>query len=76
MSCPAFSDHPHAALYLSQGPRMRYYVLECMGPELPWTELYMLPENKLLTVLDNNTAIRERAAEMAWPQVRSRSLVG
>ena len=50
---------------------MRYYVLECLGPELPWTELYMLPENKLLTVLDGNSAVRERAAGMAWPQVRS-----
>ncbi|XP_043242321.1 dipeptidyl peptidase 4-like isoform X1 [Amphibalanus amphitrite] len=71
LTCPDNStERPCLFGKTLMGPRMRYYVLECLGPDLPFTELYMLPENKLLTLLDNNTAIREKAAEMAWPQVR------
>lgn len=52
---------------------IRYYVLECLGPGVPTSALYKTthPKPTLLTVLQNNTQLRERVSKMALPQIRT-----
>jgi hypothetical protein len=51
-------------------PRYRYYVLECLGPDVP--AVYLMDtdvvdlNDTLVAVLDNNTEAVEFAASMAW----------
>lgn len=61
----------HNAIFSPTVPN--YYVLECLGPGIPTSILYKatLPKPKLIMVLQNNTALRERVAKMAMPQVKS-----
>lgn len=50
-----------------------YFVLECLGPGIPYSALYkaVLPKPKLLLVLQNNTKLREAVARMAMPQIKT-----
>ena len=60
-------------LTISSPFRLSYYVLECLGPEVPAT--YLMWANaislnySLITILDNNTEAVEFAATMAWPKI-------
>ncbi|CAH1164731.1 unnamed protein product [Phaedon cochleariae] len=54
-------------------PTAAYYVLECLGPGVPTSALYRtaMPAPRRAMWLQNNTALRERVASMAVPQVRT-----
>ncbi|KAJ9579403.1 hypothetical protein L9F63_024489, partial [Diploptera punctata] len=54
-------------------PGLNYYVLECLGPGVPTVQLYATrgPAPKLLTTLQNNTRLIEKASKMALPQVKT-----
>ncbi|CAL1688983.1 unnamed protein product [Lasius platythorax] len=50
-----------------------YFVLECLGPGIPTVALYKTetPAPRLITILQNNTLLRERVASIALPQVKT-----
>ncbi|XP_076628589.1 dipeptidyl peptidase 10 isoform X1 [Colletes latitarsis] len=50
-----------------------YFVLECYGPNIPTVALYKteLPTPRLIYVLQNNTLLREKVANLALPQVKT-----
>ncbi|XP_011268255.1 venom dipeptidyl peptidase 4 isoform X2 [Camponotus floridanus] len=50
-----------------------YFVLECLGPGIPTVALYKMemPKPRLITILQNNTLLRERVANIALPQVKT-----
>lgn len=54
--------------------RLRYFVLECLGPDVPAIYLMRLnPESRksqLVALLDNNTETLEFEAKMAWPTIK------
>ncbi|XP_022237849.1 prolyl endopeptidase FAP-like [Limulus polyphemus] len=52
-------------------PGAKYYILECLGPGIPRTELRQVKENKLLLVLDNNDELRELYDQRAMPKIRT-----
>lgn len=54
-------------------PKADYYVLECLGPSVPYSGLYKTTrhESKLLMWLQNNTALRTKMAGMAMPQTKT-----
>lgn len=60
----------HNAIF---SPNTAYFVLECLGPGIPTSALYSstLPKPKLLSVLQNNTRLREIVSIMAMPQIKS-----
>ncbi|KAF5283304.1 hypothetical protein FQA39_LY17351 [Lamprigera yunnana] len=60
----------HNAIF---SPNAAYFVLECLGPNVPLSSLYNanMPKPKLLTFLQNNTAIREKILKMALPQIKT-----
>ena len=47
-----------------------FYVLDCMGPSMPQTFVYSLPQNKLAKVLDTNEELQEIISGLAMPQVK------
>ncbi|XP_067139142.1 inactive dipeptidyl peptidase 10-like isoform X3 [Centruroides vittatus] len=49
----------------------KYYILECLGPEIPRVELWNTEENKLIEVLDTNDNLRDLINKRALPQVRT-----
>ncbi|XP_015186245.1 PREDICTED: inactive dipeptidyl peptidase 10 isoform X2 [Polistes dominula] len=61
----------HHAIFPSYG--LDYFVLECLGPGIPTISLYKIdtPMPRLLTVLQNNTALREKISKIALPQVKT-----
>jgi hypothetical protein len=54
-------------------PASTYYVLECLGPGIPYSTLYKtaMPKPKLIVNLQNNTRLRENVAKMAMPQIKT-----
>ncbi|GAB1868634.1 Dipeptidyl peptidase 4 [Camponotus japonicus] len=52
---------------------LEYFVLECLGPGIPTVALYKMemPKPRLITMLQNNTLLRERVANIALPQVKT-----
>ncbi|KAG7188926.1 hypothetical protein KM043_008527 [Ampulex compressa] len=50
-----------------------YFVLECLGPGIPTVGLYKtkVPKPRLLSILQNNTVLRERVAKIALPEVKT-----
>ncbi|KAL1431700.1 hypothetical protein MTO96_013809 [Rhipicephalus appendiculatus] len=48
-----------------------YYVLECLGPGVPWVALYSTADNKQLEMLEPNSELRELVENRAMPQVRN-----
>ncbi|KAI4494363.1 hypothetical protein M0802_009046 [Mischocyttarus mexicanus] len=61
----------HHAIFPSYG--LDYFVLECLGPGIPTISLYKTdtPMPRLLTVLQNNTLLREKISKIALPQVKT-----
>uniref|UniRef100_A0AAR5PBW8 Venom dipeptidyl peptidase 4 n=2 Tax=Dendroctonus ponderosae TaxID=77166 RepID=A0AAR5PBW8_DENPD len=51
----------------------QYFVLECLGPGVPTSQLYKnsMPKPKLIMWLQNNTKLRERVSRMAMPQIKT-----
>ncbi|XP_076329096.1 dipeptidyl peptidase 4-like isoform X2 [Tachypleus tridentatus] len=52
-------------------PGAKFYVLDCLGPGVPRVELRAVDGNKLVSVLDNNEAVRELYQKRALPKVRT-----
>ena len=54
-------------------PSFQYYILECLGPDVPGTYLMEINfdnvNGSLIMVLDNNTEAVEFSASMAWPTI-------
>ncbi|XP_050049847.1 inactive dipeptidyl peptidase 10-like isoform X2 [Dermacentor andersoni] len=48
-----------------------FYVLECLGPGVPWVALYSTADNKQLEMLESNAELRELVENRAMPQVRN-----
>ncbi|XP_049879871.1 dipeptidyl aminopeptidase-like protein 6 isoform X3 [Pectinophora gossypiella] len=57
-------------------PSAAYFVLECLGPGVPTSSLHRtaLPEPRLLSHLENNTAVKERLSAIALPTPRTFSV--
>lgn len=47
-----------------------HYVLDCLGPSIPFSAVYALPQNKLVKVLDDNEDLQEAIAALAMPKIR------
>lgn len=60
----------HNAIF---SPTSKYYVLECLGPDIPTSFLYKTsnPKSVLITMLQNNTELKDRVNKMALPQIRT-----
>ncbi|XP_063905183.1 inactive dipeptidyl peptidase 10 isoform X2 [Zophobas morio] len=60
----------HNAIF---SPLSTYYVLECLGPGIPYNSLYKtaMPKPNLVVNLQNNTKLREMVAKMAMPQIKT-----
>lgn len=60
----------HNAIF---SPKADYYVLDCLGPGVPYSGLFKTArhEPKLLMWLQNNTALRTLMAGMAMPQIKT-----
>ncbi|XP_012217844.1 inactive dipeptidyl peptidase 10 isoform X2 [Linepithema humile] len=61
----------HNAIFPSTG--LEYFILECLGPGVPTVALYKteMPTPRLIGILQNNTLLRERLANIALPQVKT-----
>ena len=54
----------------SLSPDFSYYVLDCMGPSVPYSLLFSLPKNNFVKILDLNEELQERLSELAMPQTK------
>ena len=50
------------------------YILQCQGPSIPFSAVFQLPDNKLVTVLDRNQHIRSFLERRERPHTRIISL--
>ncbi|XP_076160555.1 dipeptidyl peptidase 10 isoform X2 [Ptiloglossa arizonensis] len=71
---PKFTEEPcqyHNAIFPPGSTN--YFVLECYGPSIPTVALYKteIPMPRLIYVLQNNTLLREKVANLALPQVKT-----
>lgn len=50
-----------------------YFVLECLGPDVPTSALYKasMPQPRLILHLQNNTRVKEKVDKMAMPQIKT-----
>ncbi|XP_045762120.1 dipeptidyl aminopeptidase-like protein 6 isoform X1 [Maniola jurtina] len=57
-------------------PSSTYFVLECLGPGVPTSNLHKisLPEPRLLMHLENNTSVKEKLSVIALPTPRTFSV--
>ena len=51
-------------------PSFTSYILHCLGPDIPYSQAFSLPNNTAVFLLDNNTAIRENVRHFSTPQVK------
>lgn len=56
------------ALFAPDGAR--YYVLECLGPGVPWVSLRKTEDHSTVEMLETNDVVKEILAERAMPQIR------
>ncbi|UYV66491.1 hypothetical protein LAZ67_4001859 [Cordylochernes scorpioides] len=61
----------YAKASFPRGDSPRLYLLECLGPQVPWTELRNASDHSLVEVLDDNSGLGELIAVRAVPQVRT-----
>ena len=68
LTCFNVSQLP-ACLYASVvlSPDYRSYILNCLGPNIPYTAVFSLPSNQVVTVLETNQHIRQKLAEKDLP---------
>ncbi|XP_077503728.1 prolyl endopeptidase FAP-like isoform X5 [Amblyomma americanum] len=52
-------------------PEAEFYVLECLGPGVPWVALYSTADHKQLEMLESNAELKELVENRAMPQVRN-----
>ncbi|XP_067139148.1 inactive dipeptidyl peptidase 10-like isoform X2 [Centruroides vittatus] len=49
----------------------KYFILECLGPDIPQIEMRRTIDNKLLYVINDNKALRELVDKRTLPKIRS-----
>ena len=54
---PSLARCGHASVILSK--KSSNYILNCLGPSVPYTAVFQLPSNELVTVLDHNLHIHQ-----------------
>lgn len=47
-----------------------YYVLDCLGPDVPHSSVYSLPDNELVKVLDDNQDLQDSIGKLAMPKTK------
>ena len=47
-----------------------YYVLDCLGPTVPYSLLFSLPNNQLVKILDTNDDVKDMMNMLAQPKVK------
>lgn len=52
-------------------PGAKYFILECLGPSIPRTEMRRTQDNKLLYVINDNKQLRELVDKRTLPQIQS-----
>ncbi|KAL3288157.1 hypothetical protein HHI36_002608 [Cryptolaemus montrouzieri] len=54
-------------------PHSTYFVLDCLGPSVPTSDLYKtkMPNPLHLMCLQNNTQLRDKISKMAMPQIKT-----
>ncbi|XP_069948629.1 inactive dipeptidyl peptidase 10-like isoform X3 [Cherax quadricarinatus] len=52
-------------------PDFAFFVLECLGPDVPRTYLFSTWSSQMIYTLDDYSELRERVEEMAMPQVQT-----
>ncbi|XP_023219144.1 dipeptidyl peptidase 4-like [Centruroides sculpturatus] len=52
-------------------PSAKYFILECLGPDIPQIEMRRTIDNKLLYVINDNKALRELVDKRTLPKIRS-----
>ncbi|KAG1652992.1 Inactive dipeptidyl peptidase 10 [Nymphon striatum] len=52
-------------------PNHKYYILECLGPGVPYSALYRIHNNTFVKLLDQNDEVRNFVAYRAMPQNRT-----
>ncbi|XP_055942974.1 inactive dipeptidyl peptidase 10-like isoform X1 [Argiope bruennichi] len=58
----------HNAIF---SPGAKYYILECLGPGVPWIDLRATDNNTRLDLLDSNDNVRCKIESTAMPQLRT-----
>lgn len=74
LSCQDATYHPNVSncqfARASMSKDFSYYVLNCLGPDVPFSLVYSLPENKLVQVLDTNEDLKDLLGKLALPQTK------
>lgn len=55
-------------------PSYKYYIQECLGPDVPITYLVETNTNYRIAILDSKAALRKQIAKLAAPQVNEFSV--
>ncbi|GFV51290.1 venom dipeptidyl peptidase 4 [Trichonephila clavipes] len=58
----------HNAIF---SPGAKYYILECLGPGVPWIDLRNTDNHTRLDLLDSNDNVRYKIENTAMPQLRT-----
>lgn len=65
---------PHclfSKVYFSSLHNPKYYVLDCLGPEVPSSVLVDVSTNTILSILNLNSELRSLFSTMAAPQIKT-----
>ncbi|EEB12760.1 dipeptidyl-peptidase, putative [Pediculus humanus corporis] len=60
----------YSNVYFNSVYNPKYYVLDCLGPEVPSVFIFDVSTNSMLAVLDANSELRSIFQAMAVPQIR------
>ncbi|RZF33297.1 hypothetical protein LSTR_LSTR007642 [Laodelphax striatellus] len=64
----------YVSAILSPGPRPEFFLLQCLGPDVPSLLLMNTSSNTKIATLDSNSVLLERYHAMARPQVKTFSV--
>ena len=69
----SLNETRHPCLYNSAkfSPSFKYYVHECLGPEVPSTNLRLTSDNSFLDLLQGNAAVNEKLKMLAQPKLKT-----
>lgn len=65
---------PHclfSKVYFSSVHNPKYYVLDCLGPEVPTSVLVQASTNSIISILNLNSELRSLFTTMAVPQIKT-----
>ena len=49
----------------------QFFIIECLGPNVPIVTLHSAPSGKLIKILDNRTALQEEVGSLGLPIVKT-----